>query len=640
MILMLQWNKHKKMLPVKKHQGLLVFEKKGKVRLFWSPADISIPSVFSVESDDGRSFKKHSTRITLFRADGTKTPLDSTLTARASIIGTKTILSLAAPDRKKGMIATVGSGGSWDILTETSLLRNPTIFIKIPSAQGKKSVVIAFSVRDSKTLFRASTTDTFERFRDNGDILDARRRSFDTGELIPLYGELTTHGILLVYTAKNASGKLTVGAALFDREHPETLLWRSAEALWEAPSGTFAHTKVIGGINHGKYFFIYLQSDGKPIEYFPIARYWETASKKQHPIFALPPRKKGIPIQLVRAQANPVLEPLHKNSWEAFATFNPAALYLAGRVHLLYRAQGYDGLSVLGYASSSDGISIDERLSYPVFISTRPFDSLPLSRQPFPALVSGGGTSGCEDPRLVEIDGSIYLIYIAFDGINPPGVALSYISTKNFLAKRFKWSQPTLISRPKQIQKNWVLFPEKIHGKYAVLHGLSPQVKIEYINDPKKLGHGKYIESLTSHGGGGYIEASRLHAWDNIVRGVGAPPLRTKYGWLVFYHGMDMRDPGRYKVGAMLLDLQHPERILCRAIEPVLEPETEYENNGHKRGVVYVCGAVIKGKKLFVYYGAADRTSAVAMADLETFLQDLIKNKAPTLEKMNVTKKL
>lgn len=627
------------MLPVKNHFGLLVFEKKGKVRLFWSPTDDYLSGIFSVESDDGKHFKKHSTRVTLFRTDGTKTLLENTFAARASILGTKTILSLSSPLRKKHTVATVGSGGSWNTLIETALLSGPTIFIQIPTTPQKKGFVVAFSVRDTKTIFQSRTTDTFERFRDQGDILEARRRSFDTASLAPLYGELTPQGILVVYTAKNASGKLVVGAALFDREHPEKLLWRSTEALWEAPSGRFDDTKVLGGMKNGKYFFIYLQTHGKPIEYFPIARYWESVSKKESRIFTLPPRKKGIPIQLVRAQANPVLEPQYKNSWEAFATFNPAALYLDGRVHLLYRAQGYDGLSVLGYAASSDGIHIDERLPYPVFISTRPFDSEPRGKGRGYPYVSGGGTSGCEDPRLVEIGGFIYLIYIAFDGINPPGVALSYISKKNFLAKRFNWSQPTLISRPKQIQKNWVLFPEKIQGKYAVLHGLSPKVKIEYIDNPKKLGHGKYIESLTSHGGGGYIEASRLHAWDNIVRGVGAPPLRTKYGWLVFYHGMDMRDPGKYKVGAMLLDLEHPEHILCRAIEPVLEPETEYENNGHKRGVVYVCGAVIKNEKLFVYYGAADRTSAVAMADLETFLQDLIKNKAPTLEKMNVTRK-
>lgn len=628
------------MVSEKKYHGLLVFEKKGKVRLFWSSGDISFPGVFSVESEDGKTFKKHSTRVTLFHADGTKTALPNAVTIRASILGTKTILSLSSSEKKRGTIATVGQGGSWDTLSESTLLSGPTVFVKIPATSAKKAGIIAFSARDAKTIFQARSNETFERFRDAGDILDARRRSFDATALTPLHAELTPQGILLVYTAKNALGKLTVGAALFDRDHPTTLLWRSAEALWENPTRVSLHnTAVLGGINSGKYFFIYIQTEGKPIEFFPIARYWESVSKKQSTTLILPPRKKGIPIQLARATANPVLEPVNKNFWEAFATFNPAALYLDGRVHLLYRAQGYDGLSVLGYASSSDGIRIDERLPYPVFISTRPFDIKPLPHEKSPLLVSGGGTSGCEDPRLVEIDGFVYLIYIAFDGINPPGVALSYISTTNFIAKRFKWSQPTLISRPKQIQKNWVLFPEKINGKFVVLHGLSPKVKIEYIDDPKKLGHGKYIESLSSHGGGGYIEAKRLDAWDNIVRGVGAPPLKTKYGWLVFYHGMDMRDPGKYKVGAMLLDLKHPEEILCRAIEPVLEPETEYENNGHKRGVVYVCGSVIKGDKLFVYYGAADRTSAVAMADLETFLQDLIKNKAPTLEKMNVTQK-
>lgn len=627
------------MLPEKKYRGLFVFEKKGKIRLFWSSENTSLPGIFSAESDDGKAFKKHSTRITLFRADGTKTISPDIPVIRGSVLGTKTILSLSALEKKRGIIATVGAGGSWDIINETTLLAGPTVFVKIPATSGKKSSVIAFSTRDPKTIFQARSNDTLERFRDTGDVLDARRRSFDATALTPLYGELTPQGILLVYTASNSLGKIVVGAALFDREHPTTLLWRSPEALWESPEKISAHTRVLGGVNGGKYFFIYLQSHGKPVEFFPLARYWESVTKKQPGTLVLPQRKKGIPIQLARAQANPVLEPVSKNSWEAFATFNPAALYLNGRVHLLYRAQGYDGLSVLGYASSSDGIHIDERLSYPVFISTRPFDIKPLPSDKAPLLVSGGGTSGCEDPRLVEIDGFIYLIYIAFDGINPPGVALTYISKSNFIAKRFKWSQPTLISRPKQIQKNWVLFPEKINGKFVVLHGLSPKVKIEYIDDPKKLGHGKYIESLTSHGGGGYIEAKRLDAWDNIVRGVGAPPLKTKYGWLVFYHGMDMRDPGKYKVGAMLLDLNHPEEILCRAIEPVLEPETEYENNGHKRGVVYVCGAIIKGEKLFVYYGAADRTSAVAMANLETFLQDLIKNKAPTLEKMNVTQK-
>lgn len=252
---------------------------------------------------------------------------------------------------------------------------------------------------------------------------------------------------------------------------------------------------------------------------------------------------------------------------------------------------------------------------------------------------SGGGTGGCEDPRLVEIDGTVYLIYVAFDGSHPPGVALASISKQHFLEKRWRWSTPRLISRPGQIQKNWVLFPEKINGKYAILHGLTPEIKIEYLDSLTDLGKTRCIESLSSHGGRGYIDTDRLAAWDNIVRGAGAPPVRTDAGWLVFYHGMDMRDPGKYKVGAMLLDLRHPERILRRALEPVLEPETEYENSGHKRGVVYVCGAVVKDGTLFVYYGASDRTSAVATARLDTFVNDLLRERAPSLTKMNIRKR-
>jgi len=621
------------MLPEKNHRGILVFAKKGTVHLFWQPAHSFLQGVFSVESSDGKSFKKHSSPVTLFRSNGTKTAFGNESVARASALKGKTVISLFE-ERKKGIVAIVGRAGSLKILTETSLFQGPAVFVKIPSKGPKKGSVIAFSVRNKRTLLLACSNDTIDRFRDAGDILEGRRGTFDAVSLTPLFSEHIPQGILLVYTAKSASGILSVGAAIFDLEHPTELIWRSSEALWQSSMKTPADIRVLGGINIEKYFYIYVQSKGKAIEFFPIARYWETACRTEISKIILPRRKKSTPIQLKRLPSNPLLEPNVKHVWEAFATFNPAALYLDGRVHLLYRAQGYDGLSVLGYASSSNGIHIDERHSEPAFISSRPFDTKPLSRNtPLQRLFSGGGTSGCEDPRLVEINGFIYLIYIAFDGANPPGIALSYISKANFLAKRFKWSLPNLISRPKEIQKNWVMFPEKINGKYAVLHGLSPHVRIEYIDDPKKLGHGKYIESLSSHGGRGYIETARLHAWDNIVRGVGAPPLKTKYGWLVFYHGMDMRDPGKYKVGALLLDLDHPERIICRALEPVLEPETEYENNGHKSGVVYVCGAVIMKEKLLVYYGAADRTSAVAIADLETFLQDLLKNKHPVIKK-------
>ncbi len=614
------------------YQGLIVFEKKGKPCLFWRPVRSTLPSVFAVESTSGKVFQKTATAVSFFDTDGKKIALSETPFLRASTVGTKSILSFVG-NKKEVSFAALKGTSSWQVVATPDLFRGPTVVVKVPAHAGKKSKYIAFSSRNRRAIFQGRSTDSLDDFRDFGDVVEARRKHFDATDLSPLVAMMVPQGILLVYAAKNAVGRLTVGAVVFDRDRPKVVLWRSEEALFEMSGRSSSDTVLLGGVNIGKYFYLYVQGPRKEVEYFPIARYWETVGKQVRHDFVLPPRKKGAVIVLDRPTSNPVLKPIARHSWEAFATFNPAAIVLDDRIHLLYRAQGYDGLSVLGYAASTDGIHIDERHSEPVFVPSQAGRGKDGDKGY--TNVSGGGTGGCEDPRLVEIDGTIYLIYVSFDGVHPPGVALSYISKKDFAAKRFRFSRPKLISRPGQIQKNWVLFPKKIGGKYAVLHGISPKIRIEYIDDPKALGDGKFIESLSSHGGGGYVEATRLRAWDNIVRGAGAPPLWTPHGWLVFYHGMDMRDPGKYKVGVMLLDLEHPENVLRRSLEPVLEPETEYENGGHKKGVIYVCGAVIKDGRLFVYYGAADCTSAVAVADAETFLQSLLKEEAPVLKKMN-----
>ncbi len=627
------------MLPAPHYQGLLAFERQGKVSLFWRSTERSMPGIFSVESDDGRTFKKTLSFVALYRTDGTKTLLSSAPEIRSSLIDSKTVISFL-DERKNTLFAVVEKNGAWKISAATDFFRAPVVLAPFKTAPRGKNGVLGFSHRDGRIITLSRSTSELGHWKDQVIVLKARPKAFDASDLSPFHAEVTKKGILVVYSAKDAQGKIGIGAALFDSERPATLLWRSDYSLWQAPIDFPSDARIIGGANAGKYFSIYIQSEEYGIEVYPIARYWETFRTAFAPTFPLPPRKKGVRIPLERFQANPVLEPIGKHSWEAFATFNPAALELDGRIHLLYRAQGYDGLSVLGYASSADGIHIDERESEPAFISTQVQHVRAGARHDdTSAYMSGSSSGGCEDPRLVEINGTVYLIYIAFDGIHPPGVALSHISKEDFLAKRWKWAKPRLISAPGQIQKNWVLFPEKIGGRYAIIHGISPKIKIEYIESVKALGNGNYIESLVSHGGRGYIEPERMLAWDNIVRGVGAPPLKTKEGWVVFYHGMDMRDPGKYKVGVMLLDLEHPEKILRRAEEPVLEPETTYENGGHKPGVIYVCGAVIKDKKIFVYYGAGDRTTGVAMTSLDAFMRDLMQNHPPTLAKMKLSKK-
>jgi predicted GH43/DUF377 family glycosyl hydrolase len=333
--------------------------------------------------------------------------------------------------------------------------------------------------------------------------------------------------------------------------------------------------------------------------------------------------------QLVRHDSNPILEPREGNYWEMKATFNPGAIYADKRVHLLYRAIGGDDISVLGYAASSDGISFVERLEEPAFMPTATKDTVPTEERKAlsPAYFSGGGwNGGCEDPRLTLIDDTVYLTYTAFDGWGSIRIALSSIGLEDFLNKNWKWKKPAMISPPGEINKNWVLFPEKINGKFAILHSISPEILIDYFDDLDDFEkEEKVIESK-------YSRVARTGAWDSWIRGAGPPPMRTNIGWLLLYHAMDVRDPNRYKLGAMVLDFDDPTKILYRSRAPILEPDFDYENHGFKAGVVYSCGAIIKDEELYVYYGGGDSVVCVAMANVEKFLHELKTYGVPKLE--------
>lgn len=325
---------------------------------------------------------------------------------------------------------------------------------------------------------------------------------------------------------------------------------------------------------------------------------------------------------LKKFSENPILESRGNNHWESQYVFNPAAVYLADQVHLVYRAIGNKGMSVLGYAMSKNGINIDQRSSQPIYIPQKPFES--NSYAPYrlcsSVFMSGGGYGGCEDPRLTALDDTLYMTYTAFDGWSPPRVALSSIKIKDFLSQKWNWKQPILISEPGQVNKNWVIFPEKINGKYAVLHSICPEISIAYLDD-LEFKQEKYINSW-------YAKDGRKNCWDNWLRGAGPPPIKTKDGWLLLYHAMDNRDPGRYKLGAMILDSQDPSQELYRSESPLLEPDEPYENEGFKAGVVYACGSVIINNQLFVYYGGADTVVCVATANLNELLEQ-IKHSAP-----------
>ncbi|MDR3643231.1 MAG: hypothetical protein P4L74_06435 [Candidatus Doudnabacteria bacterium] len=308
-------------------------------------------------------------------------------------------------------------------------------------------------------------------------------------------------------------------------------------------------------------------------------------------------KQNGAPIAKLRRYGNnPILAPNTKHAWEDRAVFNPAALYDDGKVHLLYRAMGLDNTSVFGYAKSYDGFKFDDRFPEPAYVP----------RAKFEQKLNVGGNSGCEDPRLTKISETIYVCYTAYDGKNPPRVALSSISVKDFLVGVWRWSEPVLISPPGVDDKDAALFPEKINGKFGVLHRIGECIFLDFVPD-FNFGGEKWLQ-------GNILMRPRPGMWDSIKIGTAAPPLKTPRGWLLLYHGVS--EHHKYRVGAALLDLNNPMKVLARTDEPIFEPEMPYEKNGQIPMVVFPCGAVIIDDKLFVYYGGADTVIGVATAKL------------------------
>ncbi len=340
-------------------------------------------------------------------------------------------------------------------------------------------------------------------------------------------------------------------------------------------------------------------------------------------------------LQLTKSMHNPILRP-GTHPWTAEAVLNPTAIVLDGRTHLIYRAVGMDGVSRLGYASSADGIVFDKNYPYPIFTARSPrFSGKTPSylRHYSPTLYpSGGSWGGTEDPRVSLVDGRVYVTFNMFDGWDFIRVAAISMSEADFAAGHFwKWKGPTILSKPGQRHKNWVIFPEKIHGKFAILHSIAPKVDIAYRDSIEDIGTTEpFIESWT----GARVDLPvRENVWDSYIRSAGPPPVKTDRGWLLFYHAIDKREPNKYKLGVLLLDLDDPTKVLRRATMPVLSPDAPYENEG-KPGIVYAGGAVIRNGKLFIYYGGADKVVCVATAPLHHFVEELLHEGHPTLESM------
>lgn len=319
--------------------------------------------------------------------------------------------------------------------------------------------------------------------------------------------------------------------------------------------------------------------------------------------------------QLFRYPHNPIMRPEPDHPWESKAVFNPAVLYLDGKIHILYRALSDDNTSTVGYATSKDGFTIDERLPEPIYVPRAPFEQKNVP----------GGNSGCEDPRVTLIGETLYMCYTAYNGTEPPRVALTSLSKADFLARKWNWAEPVLISPLKQDDKDAGIFPKKVKGKYGVFHRLEGNIWLDFVDSLD----GPWKKPL----GGEVIMRPRSGVRDSRKIGIAGPPIETDYGWLLIYHGVSRREDHHYHLRAALLDKNDPAKVLARTADVILDTNAPYERYGVVPNVVFSCGAVVMGGELIVYYGAADTVIGVASMPLATLMKKLLSEKVSVPQK-------
>jgi predicted GH43/DUF377 family glycosyl hydrolase len=218
---------------------------------------------------------------------------------------------------------------------------------------------------------------------------------------------------------------------------------------------------------------------------------------------------------------------------------------------------------------------------------------------------------GIEDPRITCLDGTYWINYTA---VSEHGIATGLASTKDFKT----YERHGVMFPPPN--RDVTIFPQKIDGRYMALHRPMPeglgQSAIWTASSPDMFSWGNHR----------LVASARDGMWDDVKVGGGAVPFRVhvdrRDAWLAIYHGVG-RNPPSYALGALLLDLYDPSKVIARSREPILRPEAPYEKEGFFGSVVFTCGALVEGDLVRIYYGAADDVTAVADLSLQEILAGL-----------------
>lgn len=282
------------------------------------------------------------------------------------------------------------------------------------------------------------------------------------------------------------------------------------------------------------------------------------------------------------------------------SVFNPGAIKLDDKYILLLRVQnrGRETFSIM--AESANGVDFN--------ISHKPVKFKGLEKIPETIF-------HIYDPRITKIGSEIFIMY-AMD--LESGCYLGLMKTSDFQEVHFLG----IVSADDN--RNGVLLPEKVKGKY-LRYDRPNEVLLE---DGPLTGNAIYLSESTDllkWDKVGKVAGGRAHYWDELI-GAGPPPVKTKKGWLLIYHGIAMHYQPIYQVGVMLLDLEDPQKIISRGKYNILEPRELYETTGQVPNVIFPTGLIVEkydqngfaeiDSEVKLYYGAADSVIGLATSTI------------------------
>lgn len=306
-------------------------------------------------------------------------------------------------------------------------------------------------------------------------------------------------------------------------------------------------------------------------------------------------------VVIKRYEKNPILTK-DDVPYPVAAVYNAGVTKYHGKYRMIFRSLLHNGRSILGLAESDDGFKFR--------VAQKPFMT-PAETGVFKEYEE----YGIEDPRITCIDGEFLITYSAY---SQNGVRIGLAKTEDFR----KVERISLITEADY--RNCVLFPERFGGLYARLdrpHSeISPwSIWISYSPDLRYWGESRLI-----------MKPVQYH-WDEMKIGPGAPPIKTKEGWLSIYHGVfPTMDGSVYRLGVALHKREDPSRIIGVCDKWILQPEEPYEVTGYVHNVVFCCGAVPEDNgSVKIYWGGADSVMCVGTAEIDDLVHLCLKNSRP-----------